>query len=85
MRTRMLRLAVATGVTVLAIAPSANAQTPPEHRSCADFGENVAFLAVLLGGEFGFTASSVATSGPGAFRDRVVRREQAELCDPRET
>jgi len=47
---------------------------------CAAFGANVSGLAIELGGDFGATASSVATSGPGAFPTLIVHPEQAAAC-----
>jgi hypothetical protein len=84
MRTRMLKLAATTGLALLAVAPGSIAAPPvPDHASCADFGANVSVLAQTLGSDFGSTASTVASSGAGAFPQAVVRPEQAALCDPR--
>lgn len=84
MRTRTVRLAVLASSSLLAFPAAPQAAPPGEaHTSCADFGANVAFLAQMLGGDFGATASSVASSGPGAFPAVVVRPEQNALCEPR--
>jgi hypothetical protein len=84
MRSRMLRVAAAMGLLLLAVAPDSLAAPPvPDHGSCADFGANVAALAQTLGSDFGTTASTVASSGAGVFPEAVVRPEQAALCDPR--
>jgi hypothetical protein len=84
MRTRMLRLAAAAGLSLLAVPAGSTAAPPvPDHGSCADFGSNVSVLAQTLGSEFGRTASTVASSGAGVFPQAVVRPEQAALCDPR--
>ena len=53
----------------------------PTQGGCKAFGQNVAGLATALGPVFGATASTVATSGPGAFPRLVVHPEQAALCD----
>jgi len=84
MRIRMVQLAVAAGLSLVAV-PSTSVAAPPvpDHGSCARFGANVAGLAQSLGGEFGATASMVASSGPGVFPQAVVRPEQADNCDPR--
>ena len=84
MRIRILRLAVAAGLSLLALPAGSSAAAPvPDHGSCADFGANVSVLAQTLGSDFGSTASTVASSGAGAFPQAVVRPEQAALCDPR--
>jgi hypothetical protein len=84
MRTRILRLAVVAGVSLLAVPAGSTAAPPvPDHASCADFGANVAFLAATLGSDFGGTASTVASSGAGVFPRAVVQPEQTALCDPR--
>lgn len=84
MRTRMLRLTVAAGLSLLAVPAGSTAAPPvPDHESCADFGANVSALAQTLGSDFGSTASTVASSGAGVFPRIVVRPEQAALCDPR--
>ena len=84
MRTRMLRLAAAAGLSLLIVPPASTAAPPvPDHASCAAFGANVAVLAQTLGGDFGSIASTVASSGAGVFPQAVVRPEQADLCDPR--
>jgi hypothetical protein len=83
MRTRSLAITAATGVLALTISAGAAAQPVPQHGSCADFGANVANLAWTLGADFGATASTVASSAPGAFPDLVVHPEQANLCAPR--
>jgi hypothetical protein len=84
MRTRMLRLTIAAGLSLLAV-PARSAAGPPvpDHGSCADFGANVSVLAQTLGSDFGGTASTVASSGAGVFPQAVVRPEQATLCVPR--
>ena len=84
MRTRILRLAVAAGLSVLVVPAGSTAASPvPDHGSCAGFGANVSVLAETLGGDFGSTASTVASSGAGVFLQAVVRPEQTALCDPR--
>ena len=84
MRTRVLKLAAVAGASVLGAAPASSlAQPVPDHASCAAFGANVATLAQTLGRDFGQTASTVASSGPGVFPQAVVRPEQTALCDPR--
>jgi len=84
MRTRILRLAVAAGLSLLAVPAGSTAASPvPDHGSCADFGANVSVLAQTLGSDFGSTASTVASSGAGVFPQDVVRPEQTALCDPR--
>jgi hypothetical protein len=83
-RSRMQALAVTAGLSLLAVPAGSSAAPPvPDHGSCADFGAHVAGLAQTLGGDFGSTASTVASSGAGAFPRAVVRPEQADLCDPR--
>lgn len=72
-------------VAVLALAGAtltvpAQAAEPPTPGGCKAFGENVAFLGQNLGRTFGETASGVAKSGPGEFRDNVVKHEQQALC-----
>jgi hypothetical protein len=84
MQTRIPRLAAVAVVSLLAVAPSSNAAQPvPDHASCAAFGANVSMLARTLGPDFGATASTVASSGPGVFPEAVVRPEQAALCEGR--
>lgn len=84
MRTRMLRLTVVAGLSLLAVpAGSAAAPPVPDHGSCAGFGANVSVLAQTLGSGFGGTASTLASSGAGVFPQAVVRPEQAAFCDPR--
>jgi hypothetical protein len=81
-----MRRPVAVTVLVIALCAvptTALADPPVQHASCAAFGANVAMLGQLLGADFGATASSVATSGPGNFPALVVRPEQAALCEPR--
>ena len=77
------RRAVVTGAAALALAcvPAATASAAPALRGCQAFGQNVAFLGSTLGPVFGATASSVATSAPGAFPAKVVKPEQAVFCD----
>ena len=76
--------AVISSSLLLALPAGAHAQGPVSpHGSCAGFGANVATLATTLGGDFGATASSVASSGPGVFPAAVVRPEQEALCAPR--
>lgn len=70
-------LAVLLGALV-GIMPATAAEAAPG--GCKAFGENVAGLAIGLGAEFGATASSVASSGPQAFPNAVVKPEQAALC-----
>lgn len=81
MRRTIVPIVLAEGALLLA-APAAPAQAPA-HGSCAAFGANVAGLAQALGPEFGATASSVASSAPGAFPALVVHPEQAAFCEPR--
>ena len=84
MRIRILGLAVAASLSLVAVPAGASAAPPvPDHGSCAAFGANVSGLAQLLGKDFGGTASTVASSGAGVFPQAVVRPEQAALCDPR--
>jgi hypothetical protein len=84
MRIRILRLAVAACLSLVAVPASSSAAPPvPDHGSCADFGANVSGLAQALGSDFGGTASTVASSGAGVFPQAVVRPEQTALCDPR--
>ena len=68
--------------SMLLAAPASGSPAPDGDRGgCAAFGANVASLATTLGGDFGATAASVATSGPRAFPTLVVQPEQAALCD----
>lgn len=75
-----------TTAAAMTLALAGAAVTGPAHAAapspagCKDFGQNVAFLGTNLGPVFGQIASGVATSGPGEFRDNVVKREQADLC-----
>ena len=78
MRTRVVA-AIAVGMLCpLMAAQSVGAQ--PTSAGCQAFGNNVAGLARTLGGEFGASASSVATRFPKAFPTLVVKPEQATLC-----
>ncbi|MGX5654802.1 hypothetical protein ACWKWC_08540 [Geodermatophilus nigrescens] len=75
---RTVRVLVVAGTAgLLTLAPGAAAAAPG---GCQAFGQNVAGLAQALGPVFGATASSVATSDPGAFLTLVVHPEQQELC-----
>ena len=74
---RRVIVGVVIFLLVLGLAGSAGAQPLG---GCAAFGANVADLAMTLRVDFGATASSVATSTPGAFPDLVVAPEQAALC-----
>jgi len=74
-------LLLVTATAGLALAPAATAAAaPPTPGGCQDFGAYVASLAKDLGGAFGATASSVASSAPRAFPSIVVHPEQAEFC-----
>jgi len=77
MRAAATTIAVALGI-LGAATPASASETRPG--GCAAFGDNVATLATTLGEDFGATASSVASSAPGAFPTMVVHAEQAELC-----
>ncbi|WP_336032744.1 hypothetical protein [Geodermatophilus sp. FMUSA9-8] len=75
---RTVRVLVVAGTAgLLALAPGVAAAAPG---GCKAFGQNVAGLAQTLGPAFGATASTVATSGPGAFPTLVVHPEQQALC-----
>jgi hypothetical protein len=79
MRTKTISVALG----MLAFTTPAAVAQAPAHGGCAAFGANVANLATTLGPVFGATASSVASSAPGAFPTVVVVPEQARLCEPR--
>lgn len=81
MRTAILT--IASVGAALGLSGQASAQPEPGHASCAEFGDNVAFLATSLGPVFGATASGVASSGPQAFPTVVVGPEQAVHCETR--
>jgi hypothetical protein len=81
-RMPLLATIATTSALALPVAPAIG-QPVPDHASCAPFGANVAGLAQALGGDFGATASTVASSGPGVFPQAVVRPEQGALCEPR--
>ena len=84
MRTRVSKLAAVAGLSLLGAVPASSlAQPVPDHASCDAFGAHVATLAQTLGGDFGQTASTVASSAPGVFPQAVVQPEQTALCDPR--
>lgn len=76
---RTTAAALTLALAGVAVAGPAHA-APPSPGGCKDFGQNVAFLGTNLGPVFGQTASGVAISGPGEFRDNVVKDEQSELC-----
>lgn len=79
MRRTLAVLAVAAG-TLAVTTTSATAAPPSGSAGCAAFGANVSALAGALGPQFGGNASGVATSGPGAFPELVVRPEKDALC-----
>ena len=79
MRSKLVIVAV-TG-SALAWTGQTAAQPPTQPPGgCGDFGQNVAGLAVELGGEFGGAASGAASSEPGGIVTFVVAPEQAALC-----
>lgn len=65
---------------VVDVAGPAQAAGPPTPGGCEKFGQNVAVLGTTLGAKFGEAASGMAKSGPGEFRDNIVKREQADFC-----
>lgn len=80
MRKAILTAAAVGLLTNVAAAPAS--AEPPTKGGCQDFGANVASLGRTLGGQFGATASGVASSGPQAFPTFIVFPEQAALCHP---
>jgi hypothetical protein len=78
---RLLCVPLAIAACLVATTPAHAGPPSGGGGGCAAFGVNVATLATTLGGQFGVTAASVATSGPKAFPAPVVRPEQAALCD----
>ncbi|RFU21166.1 hypothetical protein [Geodermatophilus marinus] len=80
-RRALVVLLAATGLVLAPAATASAAPAPPPPGGCQAFGAHVASLATSLGGDFGATASSAATSGPLAFPTIVVGPEQEEFCD----
>ncbi|MPV38817.1 hypothetical protein [Georgenia subflava] len=77
---RTLAVLAMTAGTLIVTTTTATAAPPDGSAGCAAFGANVSELAQTLGPQFGANASAVATSGPGAFPEVVVRPEKAALC-----
>lgn len=80
-RTACVVLSVMASVALVTPASGASRADADRGGGCAAFGGNVAMLATTLGPAFGESASTVATSGPGAFPALVVHPEQEALCD----
>lgn len=78
----MGRALIGTAAAAVLLTAPATASADPGSGGCKAFGQGVSTLAntVFPQGQFGENASTVATSGPRAFPERIVHPEQDAAC-----